>query len=192
MSLAVQTSLDTVGSQIQPIGTWSVTARHALGMVVRYPGKPGVDGPRTFMYVNYVKGSGSDLFQGTPVGLTTATADGNFVVSGDQSAVFALAPIGICWSNSTSAVTTAYYGWIQLAVAGEILKSCLVTSMSAAGDRVIWQANDRVFATQVVYDSTKVTFPVGVIVSGSTTIIATGSSLISTAGVADVFVGHFA
>ena len=111
----------SVSNKQLAIGTWTSAANENTGTIVEFPASNNRP-KRTYMYVKFVKGSGSDLYQGTPVGITTeADGAGEIVISADQSAVIGTAFIGVAVSGSTTAVTTAYYGWIQLARPYEVL-----------------------------------------------------------------------
>ena len=131
----------SVSNKQLAIGTWTSAANENTGTIVEFPASNNRP-KRTYMYVKFVKGSGSDLYQGTPVGITTeADGAGEIVISADQSAVIGTAFIGVAVSGSTTAVTTAYYGWIQLARPYEVLESVVCISTSGANVGFYWAAD---------------------------------------------------
>lgn len=140
----IKTGLATLGSQAQPIGTWSVTAKHDLGTILHQPADSVGGGPKTFMYVQYATGSGAAAYQGSPVAWDKSTitdAVANRVVGVDVSQAPSTTPCGFIWNTSTTAVTTAYYGWIQLAVPNEVMKSVICSTGASATNLVVWEVD---------------------------------------------------
>lgn len=123
------------------LGQWTAVANHPLGTKYVFPGD-STAGPKTFMYVQFVKGSGVDAYQGSPVAFDKSTmTDSNRVCGVDVSQAPSTTPCGIIWNSSTTAVTTAYYGWIQLAVPHEVLKSVIATTGLSATNLVVWEVD---------------------------------------------------
>lgn len=151
------------------IGKWTATQMHPMGMIFVEPaerdGGSGAHGQRTFMYVQHVVGSGAVAYQGTPCTFATGIEDGVYIVNSDVSAGMANSMIGVYWNDSTTAVTTTYYGWIQLARPYEVLASVVVTSGGAAADRVVW-ITDGKLTTHAAYSSAAENIAIGVICTG--------------------------
>ncbi len=158
--------MDIMTTQALGIGQWTATQKHDLGFKYQVPAKVG-SGPKTYQYVQFVKASGPDAYRGTPAGWSAGIVDGSFTVSGDQSAVLGKVPIGVFTNVLDTAITTAYYGWIQLAVPNEVLEDVCVETGSAAGDRVCWLA-DSILETVAAFDSQIANVALGLVMSGVT------------------------
>jgi hypothetical protein len=168
------------------IGKWTAVANEVLGTVVKFPATT-TQGPRTYKYVQYRTDSGVAAHQGSPVGfVATLLTDPAYIVSADVSATGGLVPNGIIVNDSTTAVTDDYYGWIQLAVPGEILKTVLLTSGTANNALVVWET-DYNLATATAFNSDVevIDTPFGVVCTGVGT---TTSSVVSTSVTGDVLV----
>lgn len=147
-------ALDIVESQTLGIGQWTAAAMHTLGDVVRTIDANGLR--KTYMYGQFVIGSGAAGHDGVPVGLAaTVQRTGGPVFQADQSAVLGKAVVGVIRSDyGATAVTTTYYGWIQKLEQGEILDSVICKTAVAGGDRLYW-ATDIYLESLAAFDSTK-------------------------------------
>lgn len=158
-------SVSVMDSNTWGIGRWTATAVQKLGQEYIAPAL-GTQSTKKYMYVQYVKGSGPDVYDGTPIGFTATLANGVFTVSGDESAVLGSKHCrGVIRSNGGStAVTTNYYGWIQVAENNQILDSVAVKTAAAAGDQVDWVA-DGILNTAAAFNSTLNAMPFGVVLT---------------------------
>jgi hypothetical protein len=176
-------SIQVQDSQTMGIGKWTATKMQPLGTIIKTVDSNG--SPKSYMYVQHAVGSGAVAYDGAPCGFTTSTVNGTYQVSGDVSAVFGNSAIGVYRCSTTSAITTAYYGWIQLAVPGEILDSCVLLTQITTGDLVYWTA-DGLFGTCPRHTSANTEIALGVCLGGiittpqnpSTTANVTGNVLI--------------
>lgn len=150
------------------IGKWTSTAEHALGFTWQEPAH-GTQGPRTYMYVKFTKGSGADAYDGSPVGFIAASmTDALFTVAADASAVLpANTPCGVIRNTTGAAVTTNYYGWIQLFRPWEVVKSCIVSSDAGVNSLLHWTVDshlDKATAYTSVVEA--ISIPVGGLLTG--------------------------
>lgn len=133
----------------QGIGTWSATAKYTTGTVIHFNEFINSSGtasaPVTYMYVQFDRGAlttGPGLgYQGNPVGLYDDVSTTSVVVSSDFSTCLGNSMMGILVNSSTTAVTDAYYGWIQLARPGEILRSAMGLDGLDSGDLLLWSGD---------------------------------------------------
>ncbi|HUU84396.1 MAG TPA: hypothetical protein VM243_12905 [Phycisphaerae bacterium] len=169
------------------IGKWTATAYHDLGTIYTEPASSS-QGQRTYMYVQFVKTANVDGHQGTPVGWSANMGDAAFIVHGDESTAVQDIFIGVVQNSSAAAVTTAYYGWIQLAKTGEVLQSAVMASGGSAAEFVCWNADTGLARTDSPLSATAFAVfgypPIGFICSPTPTVSAStapagGDSLIS-------------
>lgn len=189
--------MDVISQATLGIGRWTEDQKHPLGFIWHEPAKLGSHGNRTYMYVQFKKVANVDGHQGTPVGLSTDAGEGAFIVHGDESAAVQDFCIGIVCNSQADAVTDGYYGWIQLAVVGEVLHSAVMTSGGSAGEYVFWRSDTAFTRTNSPFSTTAADAlgyaPLGLILSPSPSVSAStapagGDSLISLYQWAHVYV----
>jgi len=177
--------MDAISQAALGIGQWTSTQKHALGFIWKEPAKFGVHGARTYMYVKFTLGSGAAGYDGSLVGFLATSTDALFNVAADISAVVPInTPCGVIRNTTGAAVTTNYYGWIQLIQPYEILKSVILSSDIGANSLAQW-AVDSYGDLLGAYVSTHegVILPFGVVLTGDPD---GATALISTQGYWDV------
>lgn len=161
----------TVGANTPSgIGKWTATRQDRPGRVFHREGFENADGTwtpaRDYMYVQFTVTGTIKGFQGTPVGLSAeSTGIGEIIVHGDQSEAIGNTVVGVLVSDSTTTITTAYYGWIQLATPHTILHSVVCTTGLSANSLVNWVA-DQYLEASGTFDSNTETYPMGWVMSG--------------------------
>lgn len=176
--------MDVMTSQALGLGKWTATPQQNPGTIITVPAKVG-SGQKTYMYVQHVVGSGAAAYRGTPCGFAAACTDGTFIVNSDQSAALKTAPVGVYTKSDDEAITTTYYGWIQLAKPFEVLEYVALDSSSAAEDRVYWGVDGYLSTTAPLSSITDIV-PIGVVLTPA---VATGHiSSAANLGYADVLV----